>query len=289
LKPLQLTSHHLLFCDAHSCELVWDPAEARRKGINLDPEKDDLHNFVHNIREAAFLELARQDYNLGTLQLNSIHDLKSSDGSDWSQEQKEKFRGYIFRFRRNLQAVSKAMSLPLGVCHAYYLGYYKNTSDYVLLKAICIDERNGKASSSQQGFDVCSICGDGGSLIICDGCEGEYHMKCLKPPLRVVPEGQWLCDECVDRRVSIARDDHFRKSRLFLEAETNEATSKKRSLDSIQIGSNVEPKPSLHSLENTMSSLNDVYAPSPDFAKAVYTLSAKMQKILSSERDQIST
>jgi PHD-finger len=222
------------------------------------------------------------------LQTGLTDALKPSDGSDWSDEQKEKFHAYIFRYRRNLLAVSKAMNLPLGVCHAYYLGYYKNTPDYVLLKAICIDERNGKASSSQQGFDVCSICGDGGSLIICDGCEGEYHMKCLKPPLRVVPEGQWLCDECVDRRVSQARDNLFKKSGLFVKVETDELKTKKRSLDSIKIDSS-DPKSNLHMLENSISSLKDVYAPSPDFAKAVNTLQAKLQKILSRDGDQISS
>jgi PHD-finger len=289
---MKLSNFGFLLKSAHkspSCQLIWDPMEARRKGVNLDPENDDLLvNFEYNIREAAFLELARQDYNVGALQTGLTDALKPSDGSDWSDEQKEKFHAYIFRYRRNLLAVSKAMNLPLGVCHAYYLGYYKNTPDYVLLKAICIDERNGKASSSQQGFDVCSICGDGGSLIICDGCEGEYHMKCLKPPLRVVPEGQWLCDECVDRRVSQARDNLFKKSGLFVKVETDELKTKKRSLDSIKIDSS-DPKSNLHMLENSISSLKDVYAPSPDFAKAVNTLQAKLQKILSRDGDQISS
>jgi transposase InsO family protein len=33
-------------------------------------------------------------------------------------------------------------------------------------------------------------------MIICDGCEGGWHMGCLDPPLTDVPEGKWLCPTC---------------------------------------------------------------------------------------------
>jgi hypothetical protein len=38
-------------------------------------------------------------------------------------------------------------------------------------------------------------------IILCDGSHGEsdcgYHVGCLTPPLRYVPEGDWLCPQCV--------------------------------------------------------------------------------------------
>ena len=40
-------------------------------------------------------------------------------------------------------------------------------------------------------------------VLLCDGkledgtgCDKEYHMYCLTPALREIPEGLWLCDEC---------------------------------------------------------------------------------------------
>jgi len=45
--------------------------------------------------------------------------------------------------------------------------------------------------------DECGICGKEGDLLCCDGCENSYHKKCLgMPELGVLPEGEWLCNEC---------------------------------------------------------------------------------------------
>ena len=65
-------------------------------------------------------------------------------------------------------------------------------------------------------MDACTICGDGGNLLICDGCEKEYHLTCLRPMLASVPDGDWECDECTDRRFLYVRDYILRHTDLFL-------------------------------------------------------------------------
>lgn len=44
--------------------------------------------------------------------------------------------------------------------------------------------------------DYCKICKDGGELLCCDFCPGTYHMRCVKPQLINVPEGEWKCPMC---------------------------------------------------------------------------------------------
>ncbi|PKA59940.1 hypothetical protein AXF42_Ash015998 [Apostasia shenzhenica] len=46
--------------------------------------------------------------------------------------------------------------------------------------------------------EECRICFESGvSLMIeCDYCLGGFHLRCLKPPLREVPEGDWICGFC---------------------------------------------------------------------------------------------
>lgn len=47
---------------------------------------------------------------------------------------------------------------------------------------------------------VCKICGidkDDDSTLLCDGCDAEYHIYCLEPPLSMIPEGNWYCPSCV--------------------------------------------------------------------------------------------
>lgn len=45
----------------------------------------------------------------------------------------------------------------------------------------------------------CLSCGeddDHANLLLCEGCNAEYHTYCLSPPLRSVPAGDWYCGEC---------------------------------------------------------------------------------------------
>ena len=50
------------------------------------------------------------------------------------------------------------------------------------------------------GETVCRICKsnlDETDIILCDGvCGHEYHRRCLRVPLAMVPAGRWFCEEC---------------------------------------------------------------------------------------------
>ncbi len=43
------------------------------------------------------------------------------------------------------------------------------------------------------------------NTLVCDGCDREYHLGCMNPPIRVVPEGDWYCTQC---RMSIILGKH---------------------------------------------------------------------------------
>ena len=144
-----------------------------------------------------------------------VNGIQPVDGSDWSQEEKEKFDSEIFRLRKDMTALSKSIGKGLKSCLAYYLATYKKSDAYRLLKTVCTYERNEKVAANVHGVDACAICGDGGSLLICDGCEGEYHMGCLRPALRSIPEGHWECDKCVDKKLLKAREYILTHSNLY--------------------------------------------------------------------------
>uniref|UniRef100_A0A673M032 [histone H3]-trimethyl-L-lysine(4) demethylase n=1 Tax=Sinocyclocheilus rhinocerous TaxID=307959 RepID=A0A673M032_9TELE len=47
---------------------------------------------------------------------------------------------------------------------------------------------------------VCRMCGRGDEdekLLLCDGCEDNYHTFCLIPPLSDPPKGNWRCPKCI--------------------------------------------------------------------------------------------
>ena len=43
------------------------------------------------------------------------------------------------------------------------------------------------------GCLVCKQDDDHGSLMLCEGCNAEYHIYCLNPPLNAVPKDDWFC------------------------------------------------------------------------------------------------
>ncbi|KAK9457741.1 PLU-1-like protein-domain-containing protein [Dipodascopsis uninucleata] len=46
----------------------------------------------------------------------------------------------------------------------------------------------------------CEICGRGDdalSMLLCDDCDSGYHMYCLNPPLKSIPDYDWYCDKCL--------------------------------------------------------------------------------------------
>lgn len=45
-------------------------------------------------------------------------------------------------------------------------------------------------------MEFCRMCKDGGELLCCDSCPSAYHTFCLNPPLKYVPEGEWVCPRC---------------------------------------------------------------------------------------------
>lgn len=59
---------------------------------------------------------------------------------------------------------------------------------------------------------VCSVCQSGDReevLMLCDACQRVWtHTYCLEPPLPAVPEGEWVCSECLQAR---ARDEEMRR------------------------------------------------------------------------------
>ena len=45
----------------------------------------------------------------------------------------------------------------------------------------------------------CEVCGSGDredEVLLCDGCDCGFHIFCLKPPLKKIPDGDWFCQKC---------------------------------------------------------------------------------------------
>lgn len=63
-----------------------------------------------------------------------------------------------------------------------------------------LDEKQRAALISnlneEEGCAVCGFDDDHANLLLCEGCNGEFHTYCLHPPLQSVPTGDWFCARC---------------------------------------------------------------------------------------------
>lgn len=66
-------------------------------------------------------------------------------------------------------------------------------------------KRREDVSSDDEDPEVedCMVCFKSGRAVMieCDDCLGGFHLKCLKPPLKEVPEGDWICGFCEARKL----------------------------------------------------------------------------------------
>ncbi|RCV45278.1 hypothetical protein SETIT_9G441200v2 [Setaria italica] len=49
-------------------------------------------------------------------------------------------------------------------------------------------------NSDLESDSICSVCHDGGELLLCDNCPSSYHHDCVG--LEAIPEGSWYCPSC---------------------------------------------------------------------------------------------
>ncbi|CAL4938913.1 unnamed protein product [Urochloa decumbens] len=49
-------------------------------------------------------------------------------------------------------------------------------------------------NSDLESDSICSVCHDGGEILLCDNCPSSYHHDCIG--LEAIPEGSWYCPSC---------------------------------------------------------------------------------------------
>ena len=77
-----------------------------------------------------------------------------------------------------------------------------------------LDRRSVSSSPAPPDTDQCGVCKESTDLedVVCDGCDAEYHLHCLTPPVKSVddlPAGDWFCSKCAIAEATDAEGDEL--------------------------------------------------------------------------------
>eukprot|EP00667_Euglena_gracilis_P010553 EG_transcript_10746 len=79
-------------------------------------------------------------------------------------------------------------------------GSYKDRHDRTIVPAAQEEHEAEEWYLARRQENVpCVGCGGRGQAersVLCDGCDAAYHIFCLTPPLRAIPDGDWFCPKC---------------------------------------------------------------------------------------------
>lgn len=94
-------------------------------------------------------------------------------------------------------ANNKESKKPKG--RVYYKKVKYDGGEFSVGNDVYVKRREDASSDNDDPVvEECVICFKAGRAVMieCDQCLGGFHLKCLKPPLLEIPEGDWICEYC---------------------------------------------------------------------------------------------
>ena len=171
----------------------WDPSkaqQARERGEDIDgfisPDNADL-----TLRMAQLEALHYSNYVVERAKsrlANLLQDSERSrftDSSADTERLKILLRGQLGR-KKKFEKIALKMDCSVETVLVHYYRWKCSSKEYYQMKLTRHEEAND-----------CTICNDGGKLLICDKCHKAFHLSCLDPPLTEEPDGTWYCEDCM--------------------------------------------------------------------------------------------
>ncbi|XP_037543728.1 remodeling and spacing factor 1 [Nematolebias whitei] len=107
-------------------------------------------------------------------------------------------------------------------------------------------ERRSSDSSTSSDDDLppnddpCKHCGLPNHpelILLCDSCDSGYHTACLRPPLMIIPDGEWFCPPCQHKQLCDRLDEQLQNLDAALKKKERAERRKERL---IYVGISVE-------------------------------------------------
>lgn len=152
------------------------------------------------------LHYVNYDLQKATRMFYRIHAQRQGLSVTFSQAECEKFdglcEGSVIGKRKDFREAARRMNRSVETTLVqYYIWKARNRITYNALK-----------NKRRRDPDECCHCKDGGLLIVCNSCCRAFHLDCLQPQLKKVPDGDWFCSLCTQHSPSRLRRSPQQKS-----------------------------------------------------------------------------
>ena len=183
-------------------EQIWDPQRAAA----AEARGEDIEGFIGPAKEVdsqvmLMQALHQADYSVLDAELKFVELFRASKDAttELSEEEIKEADAMFETSRKEFGKIAAKLNRSVS---AVMVRYYAWKSDekkfgrggYARLKNLWKNEA-----------DVCSICDDGGILIICEHCHQAFHYECLNPPLKEEPKTSWYCSQCMKSPAKLRR------------------------------------------------------------------------------------
>jgi hypothetical protein len=184
----------LSFCLFSSGTVIWDGNEASMAhGASHNASVENFINQLSKTFDHVFLMevLHSCGYSVEKANEELIHRIQSRQciflPKKFTAKEAKQFKILVVECAKDFSDIAKRMNKSVNDCLVHYYQLKGNKEAYAAIKRVV-----------KQKVDYCTVCDDGGDLLLCDACHRCYHLLCLTPPLNEVPEGDWLCPHCND-------------------------------------------------------------------------------------------
>ena len=171
-----------------SLERMWDPAlasEAERRGEDIDGTMNRCLSLAEKELMMRLLHLSNYSVEQAKREYDRVTKFGGDPTTNFSKHEAAMFESLLGdRKQKDFSALSRALRRTRSECMIFYYNWKKSPWGYARFKSMIRNE-------------YCCLCEDGGCLLVCDGCERAYHTECLRPPLEIIPKGDWYCPVCV--------------------------------------------------------------------------------------------
>ncbi|KAJ1406939.1 Zinc finger, PHD-type [Sesbania bispinosa] len=194
----------------------------RSKSLHFDSPNLPMNLAQINSKLRKAGEPGRISINLGLVDplitLRILAKIKSSPAQVQLEEMEMLLLKHQRREMRRGKSENRLKSVELPKRHTYYKKVVYDGGEFEVGDAVYVKRREDATSDDEDPeVEECRLCFCSGNeiMIECDECLGGFHLKCLKPPLKDVPEGDWICGFCearkMGREVNFPKPPHGKK------------------------------------------------------------------------------